>query len=93
MIQNRQSIVIASIFIIMTYSVAMPFMYLFGVLIFTVIYWSDKLLFLNYMRTPPHYTTELARRSYFIIEWAVILHLFFGLFMMSNPLIFNVESS
>jgi hypothetical protein len=56
-------------------------------------YWTDKTLFLSYMSTPPKYTTELARRAYFILEWAVVIHLFFGLFLMTNPLVFNPDKS
>lgn len=60
---------------------------------FTTMYWTDKILFLKYMSTPPKYTTELARRAYLILEWAVVVHLFFGLFLMTNPLVFNPDQS
>jgi hypothetical protein len=82
---------IATTFIILTYSIAIPFLYLAGLLVFTTMYWTDKTLFLSYMSTPPKYTTELARRSYFILEWAIVIHLFFGLILMTNPLVFNPD--
>jgi hypothetical protein len=37
------------------------------------------------------FRTELAKRTYLILEWAVVLHLAFGLVMISNPDIFNLD--
>jgi len=82
---DRYSTMIATIFIILLYSLSMPFLYFAGLLIFISMYWSDKILFFRYQCTPPKYTTELARRTYFLLEWAVILHFLFGLYMISNP--------
>jgi hypothetical protein len=90
---DRYSVMIAAIFIIFTYSLSMPFLYFGGVLIFSCMYWTDKILFLRHLSTPPMFRTELANRTYLILEWAVILHLFFGLFMISNPDITNFDPS
>ncbi len=67
------------------YSLTMPFLYLSGALIFTCMYWTDKLLFLKFYRTPPMYTTKLARRTYSILELAVIIHFVFGFYMIAQP--------
>lgn len=93
LLADRYSSIIATIFIIMLYSLAMPFLYFAGLLIFISMYWTDKILFLKYWRTPPKYTTELARRTLFLLEWAIILHFLFGLYMISNPKIFSFSSS
>jgi hypothetical protein len=93
LLADRYSSIIATTFIILLYSLSMPFLYIAGFLIFSSMYITDKVLFLRYQRTPPKYTTELARRTYFLLEWAIILHFIFGLFMISNPKIFSFESS
>jgi hypothetical protein len=54
-------------------------------------YWTDKILFLRHLSTPPMFRTELAKRTYLLLEWAVVLHLIFGLVMVSNPDIFNLD--
>jgi hypothetical protein len=77
------------IFIIMTYSAAMPILYFSGFLLFVAMYWSDKILFLRNYKTPPKYGTELASRALGILEWSIPLHLCFGIYMMTNPEIFS----
>ena len=77
----------------MLYSLSMPFLYVAGFLIFSSMYMTDKILFLRYWRTPPKYTTELAGRTYFLLEWAIILHFVFGLYMIPNPKIFSFDST
>ena len=75
---DRYSQIIATVFIVMLYSLSMPFLYLAGFLIFTSMYWVDKILFMHYWRTPPKYTTEIVKRTFFLLEYAIILHLIFG---------------
>jgi hypothetical protein len=76
----------------MLYSLSMPFLYLAGFLIFTSMFWVDKILFMRFWRTPPKYTTEIVKRTFFLLEYAIILHLIFGLYMISNPKIFSFNS-
>lgn len=92
LLADRYSVIIASTMVIMMYGLTMPFLYIAGALIFTSYYWSDKILFTHYWRSPPRYTTELARRSLKILEFATILHLVFGFFMISNPEILSFDS-
>jgi hypothetical protein len=75
----------------MTYSAAMPILYLSGFLLFVSMYWSDKALFLRHYKTPPKYGPELAARSLGILEWSIPLHLCFSLYMVTNPAIFDDE--
>jgi len=76
------------VFIIMLYSTSMPILYLAGVLMCLFAYWSDKILFLRYYRKPPVYGDDLATRSMSILKYAIVLHLLFGFYMISNPNIF-----
>ena len=55
-------------------------------------YWADKALFLRHYRLPRRYGRKLAKRVVEIMKWAIILHLFFGLYMISNPDIFTYEN-
>lgn len=77
------------VFIIMLYSAAMPVLYCAGFLLCLAMYWSDKVLFLRHYKTPPKYGTELATRSLTILEWAIPIHLMFGLYMVTTPEIFS----
>jgi hypothetical protein len=92
LLEDRYSTIIAMTMVIMMYGLTMPCLYIAGALIFTSYYWSDKIMFTNFWATPPRYTTELARRSLVLLEFATFLHLIFGLFMISNPQIFAYES-
>lgn len=80
---------ISMTFIVLMYSTAMPVLYLCGVVVCAITYWTDKILFLRLYRTPPRYGLELAKGVQTVMEWAILLHLFVGLYMISNPEIFN----
>lgn len=68
----------------MCYTTAMPILYLAGFLICLNMYWVDKFLFLKHYKKPPLYTKELIMSAVDKMEYGVVLHLFFGLFMISN---------
>lgn len=79
-------------FIVMMYSAAIPILYPAGLGLMIVSYWQDKVMFLRHYRLPPRYGRALAARVVEILELGVILHLFFGLYMLSNPDIFTYEN-
>ena len=54
-LDRRYSALIATAFIVMMYSAAIPILYIPGSLICFVTYWSDKTMFLNYYKLPPRY--------------------------------------
>jgi hypothetical protein len=78
-------------FIIMMYSSTVPILYVAGCILCVVQYWMDKALFLRHYRKPPNYGLGLARYGRQAIEWALLIHLFMGLYMMSDPEIFPVH--
>ena len=80
-------------FIIMMYSAAIPALYIAGLLICFSMYWSDKILFLRHYRLPPRYGRDLASRSNKIMMFAMILHLFTGVYMLSNRDILSYKGS
>jgi len=85
---NRLSVLIAMIWVVMMFSVAIPVLYLAGVLLCFFTYWTDKFLLLKFYRKPPRHGSHLAHRARNIIELSLIVHLFTGLYMLSNPEIF-----
>ena len=88
---NRFSQLIAMIWVIMMFSAAIPVLYLAGFMLCFVIYWTDKTLFLKFYRIPPRFGSDLAHQARNIIEWSLLIHLFMGLYMLSNPDIFVSE--
>ena len=90
--ENRYSQLIAMLFIIMMYSAAIPILYVSGLLICITMYWSDKALFLRHYRLPPRHGRDLASRAIRIMEYAILLHLFVGCYMLSNDTIFSYTS-
>jgi len=78
---------------IMLYSLAMPFLYFAGILIYTSLYWVDKTLFVKFYRSPPRYDTAITRRVFFLLEFGIILHFMMGIYMVSNPDAFEFSSS
>ena len=87
--ENRYAQLIAMFFIIMMYSAAIPILYLSGFLICLCMYWSDKVLFLRHYRLPPRHGRDLASRMLWYMEYAILLHLFVGCYMLSNETIFS----
>jgi hypothetical protein len=84
--------IVATFYMIMLYSLAMPFLYFAGFFVMAAMYWSDKILFVKFFSTPPRYGTQIARRTYFILEFAIIAHFMFGIYMISNPTMFDFTS-
>ena len=76
----------------MTYSAAIPILYLAGCAQMIIMYWADKTLFLRHYRLPRRYGRTLATRVVEVMQWAILLHLLFGLYMLSNPEIFTYEN-
>jgi len=66
----------------------MPALYLAGVILCFTQYWTDKFLFCNYWKNMPLYTKGIVLKVIGILEWGVLLHIGFGLIMMTNPKIF-----
>lgn len=88
---TRFSVMIAMIWVIMMFAAAIPFLYFSGAVLCFVLYWTDKTLFVKFFRTPPKHGSSLGHQVRGIIEWSLIMHLFMGLYMLSNPEIFSSE--
>ena len=91
-LENRYSKLIAGLFVILMYSAAIPVLYPAGCALMIIMYWADKALFLRHYRLPRRFGRKLALRAVEVMKWAILLHLFFGLYMISNPDIFTYEN-
>lgn len=89
--ENRFSVLIAMIWVVMMFSAAIPVLYLAGFILCFVTYWTDKALLVSYFRIPRRHGSDLAHKAASIIEWSLIVHLFMGLYMVSNPAIFTSQ--
>lgn len=88
----RYALIIATWYMIMIYSLAMPFLYFAGLCIFISMYWTDKCLFVKFYKTPARYGTEITRRVFFLLEFGIIMHFMIGIYMISNPDAFSSSS-
>lgn len=88
---NRLSVLIAMIWVVMMFSAAIPTLYLAGCILCFFTYWTDKYLLLKFYRIPPRHGSDLSHRARQIIEFSLLVHLFTGLYMLSNPDIFVGE--
>jgi hypothetical protein len=61
-LENRYSMMIAGLFIMLTYSAAIPMLYVSGCAQMIIMYWADKTLFLRHYRLPRRYGRTLATR-------------------------------
>lgn len=87
-LEERFARIIAFFFIALSYSAAMPTMYIIGCFFCFLIYWSDKILFLRFYKKPPLFNVSLALSLLKTIEYALLFHVFFGLMMLTNPNIY-----
>lgn len=79
------------IWVIMMFSAAIPSLYIAGFVLCLVVYWTDKSLLLKFYKIPPRHGSTLAHKARNIIEWSLLVHLFMGLYMLSNQEIFTSE--
>ena len=88
-IENRYSVLIAMTLVVVSYTAAIPVLNFAGLIICVAQYWTDKVMFLRYYQKPPNYTKQLIYSAVNLMEYGVVLHMLFGLFMLTNPLVFK----
>jgi hypothetical protein len=81
----RYAQLLTCIFITMTFSSAMPFLYVVMMVILAVTYMVDKWLLLNYYRFTPGLTKRISAGVLGMLPLAVIVHIMFGLMALSYP--------
>ena len=91
-LNNRYAQILVNFYVCWMYSIGMPIMTMFGVIIFYMSYWMDKFLFCNFYRIPPMYTDEMGKMSTKLIGYAVVVHLLMSIWMLGNREIFRSRS-
>jgi hypothetical protein len=87
------ALVIAQIMLVMTYSAAIPFLYLTLPIFCFMMFWTEKYLFLRFHRNVPLYATDIVLKVVRISEYAVLIHLNVGLLMFTTPEFFSPDPS
>ena len=67
---NRFSVLIAMIWVIFTFSAAMPTLYFAGFILCFTTYWTDKIMLLRFYRIPPRHGSDLVHKARGVIEVA-----------------------
>lgn len=78
---------------IMVFGAAMPMLYLAGIILCVVQYWSNKFMLFRYYRTPPKYDLQLVLSFRRLIEWSTVLHFFIATYMLSSPELMSPPST
>ena len=75
LLSKRYGALLNILFVIMTYSSALPVLYTFGILFFATAYWCDKIAVLRAMKRPAQYDEKLAVFSTLCMSWSILFHL------------------
>ena len=75
----------------MTFASAIPILYLLGLIFIIFAYWTDKILFLKFYKTPPQYDDMLAERALNIVKLGLIVHIIMNIYIFSNSDILTVQ--
>ena len=90
--EYRYSTLLNIIFISLMFGTGMPILYFFGFISLFLSYWVDKWTLLRIYQTPPPYNKDLTKVSREWMNIAIILHLLFGFWMLSNSIIFDTKN-
>ncbi len=80
-------------FLIMTYSTGIPILYAAGAVSAFLTYWVDKYFFTKVTRTPAQFSTKLGMWANSVLHYAAVIHLLFGIWMLSSPFMFPLDPS
>ena len=80
--------VLKNIFVVFTFSTGLPLLnlFLFGSLLLS--YWIHKYIVLRYSKKPPLYSSDIIKMVTNMIPYALIVHMLFGIYFLSNEDIF-----
>lgn len=72
----------------MTYSSAMPVLYLFGFLYFFTSYYIERFLIFKYYRKSKVFNEQIPINTSYLFRWALVFHCLFSFMLFSNNQIF-----
>jgi len=82
---SQQFVMVALIF---SYSTGLPILLPVGAISVFFSYWVDKFFFMKICSLPFEFSSELQEWTNNAMQWVVVLHLCFGIWMLSNDAIF-----
>mmetsp|Transcript_21 Transcript_21/g.39 ORF Transcript_21/g.39 Transcript_21/m.39 type:complete len:1400 (+) Transcript_21:55-4254(+) len=88
----RYAQLLNTLFVTLIFSSGMPVLIPICFLTFLSYYFFDKWMLLRFFSLPPRLDASLARRVSSLLPFSVVLHLMFGMWMMSNEEFFKPEA-
>jgi len=89
MIHFRYSAILNTCFVCMLYGVGLPLLFPISLFAFTILYMVERFCVFYYYRQPPMFDDAMTRNSLRILNWAPLLYMLFGYWMLGNNQIFS----
>lgn len=89
--ETRYAELINITYVCLAFSAGMPIMHVVAATAFFVTFWSDKILFLRFFRTPPFQDGTLHKHLTSWLPLALLTHLAVGAWQLSNSTIFSSD--
>jgi len=89
--ETRYAELINITYVCLAFSTGMPLLNVVAAVAFLVTFWSDKMLFLRYFRTPPFMDGTLHKHLTAWLPLGLLAHLAVGVWMLSNRTIFSSD--
>ncbi|GMH83627.1 hypothetical protein TrVE_jg11384 [Triparma verrucosa] len=92
LLYERYASLLNTLFVCLMFSSGMPVLIPICFLTFWSYYWVDKFMLFRFFSLPPRLDASLAQQVSSILPYSVLLHLSFGMWMMSNDDFFTTAS-
>lgn len=92
-LSQRYAQQVATLCVCLIFSTGIPILYVIGFVNFLVAYCIEKYAFIHLYRSPPRYNATISKTATRLVPWAVVFHLLFSIWALSNKEIFNSSSS
>lgn len=80
--------ILKNIFVVLTFSTGIPLLYACLLLIIVMMYWLHKYTVLRFSKVPPLYSSDVVISVTNMIPFAIIIHMIFGIYFLSNDDVF-----
>ena len=82
----------STVFVVLCYSSGMPILYLIGFIFFSITFLVNKVLLIKYYkRTDSILSRTIPLYSVHILKYAVLMKMVIGIFMFTNPAVFETK--
>eukprot|EP00931_Biecheleriopsis_adriatica_P083813 TRINITY_DN5750_c0_g1_i1.p1 TRINITY_DN5750_c0_g1~~TRINITY_DN5750_c0_g1_i1.p1 ORF type:complete len:950 (+),score=173.43 TRINITY_DN5750_c0_g1_i1:52-2901(+) len=87
-IKGKYAQMLTTVFVTLTYSAGLPMLNGFAFFYFLFMYWADKFCLFWGSKRPPYYDTTMAKEASEAMLYAVGIHCFFAIWMLSQQCVF-----